>query len=123
MSDRPERCILIRLRLNPSTAPSHLLRPANHACPQRASALAPGAMQRKTPHIHRGRVSIGFTDSDGNEVHDQDDVFRCKTESLCVFGQVGDCATLAARIRQMAPDLAIVERVASMPGQGVAEYL
>ena len=31
-----------------------------------------------------------------------------------------DCATLAARIRQMAPDLAIVERVASMPGQGVS---
>jgi hypothetical protein len=31
-----------------------------------------------------------------------------------------DCATLAARIRQMSPDLAIVERVASRPGQGVS---
>jgi crossover junction endodeoxyribonuclease RuvC len=31
-----------------------------------------------------------------------------------------DCATLAARIRQMAPGLAIVERVASMPKQGVS---
>jgi crossover junction endodeoxyribonuclease RuvC len=31
-----------------------------------------------------------------------------------------DCATLASRIRQMAPGLAIVERVASMPKQGVS---
>ncbi|MFO1126474.1 MAG: hypothetical protein U1E25_15110 [Methylocystis sp.] len=31
-----------------------------------------------------------------------------------------DAATLAARIRQMSPDFAIVERVAAMPKQGVA---
>ena len=31
-----------------------------------------------------------------------------------------DVATLAARIRQMQPDLTIVERVAAMPKQGVA---
>jgi crossover junction endodeoxyribonuclease RuvC len=36
-----------------------------------------------------------------------------------VAGEV-DCATLATRIRQMAPDLAIVERIGSMPGQGVS---
>lgn len=31
-----------------------------------------------------------------------------------------DVATLAARIRQMSPDLAIIERVSAMPKQGVA---
>lgn len=31
-----------------------------------------------------------------------------------------DVATLASRIKQMSPDLAIIERVASMPGQGVS---
>lgn len=31
-----------------------------------------------------------------------------------------DAATLAARIKEMQPMLAIIERVASMPGQGVA---
>jgi crossover junction endodeoxyribonuclease RuvC len=36
-----------------------------------------------------------------------------------VAGEI-DCATLAARIRQMRPDVAFVERVASMPGQGVS---
>ena len=36
-----------------------------------------------------------------------------------VDGQI-DCATLSARIKQLAPDLAIVERVSSRPGQGVA---
>ena len=36
-----------------------------------------------------------------------------------VAGQV-DCATLAERIAQMAPDLAVVEVVSAMPGQGVS---
>ena len=34
-------------------------------------------------------------------------------------GQV-DCATLAARIEQLRPDVAFVERVGAMPKQGVA---
>ena len=33
-----------------------------------------------------------------------------------------DAATLAARIAQMRPDIAIVEQVASRPGQGVASF-
>src|SRR6202167_5265269 len=37
-----------------------------------------------------------------------------------VAGGNVDAATLAARIAQMKPDLAIVELVASQPGQGVA---
>jgi crossover junction endodeoxyribonuclease RuvC len=45
---------------------------------------------------------------------------RVAAEDMPVVAGNVDCATLAARIRQMAPDLAIVERVASMPGQGVS---
>jgi hypothetical protein len=45
---------------------------------------------------------------------------RVAAEDMPVVAGEVDCATLAARIRQMAPDLAIVERVGSMPGQGVS---
>jgi crossover junction endodeoxyribonuclease RuvC len=45
---------------------------------------------------------------------------RVVAEDMPVAGGAVDCATLAARIVQMAPDLAIVERVGSMPGQGVS---
>jgi hypothetical protein len=45
---------------------------------------------------------------------------RVMAEDLPVAGGAIDCATLAARIVQMAPTLAIVERVGSMPGQGVS---
>jgi hypothetical protein len=45
---------------------------------------------------------------------------RVAVEDMPVVDGAVNCATLAARIKQMAPDLAIVERVASMPGQGVA---
>jgi crossover junction endodeoxyribonuclease RuvC len=41
-------------------------------------------------------------------------------EDMPVAGRDIDAATLAARIAQMKPDLAIVELVASRPGQGVA---
>ena len=42
------------------------------------------------------------------------------TEDMPVVGGDVDVATLSARIAQMKPDLAIVELVASRPGQGVA---
>jgi hypothetical protein len=45
---------------------------------------------------------------------------RVIAEDMPVVSGMVDCATLAARIRQMAPSLAIVERVASMPKQGVS---
>jgi crossover junction endodeoxyribonuclease RuvC len=45
---------------------------------------------------------------------------RVAAEDMPVVGGQVDCATLAARIKQMSPDVAIVERVASMPKQGVA---
>jgi crossover junction endodeoxyribonuclease RuvC len=45
---------------------------------------------------------------------------RVAAEDIPVVAGMVDCATLATRIRQMAPDLAIVERVASMPKQGVS---
>ena len=41
-------------------------------------------------------------------------------EDMPVAGGDIDAATLAARIAQMKPDIAIVELVASRPGQGVA---
>lgn len=41
-------------------------------------------------------------------------------EDLPVAGGEIDVATLAARLRSMAPDVAIIEQVASMPKQGVA---
>lgn len=41
-------------------------------------------------------------------------------EDMPVVGADVDAATLAARIAQMKPDVAIVELVASRPGQGVA---
>src|SRR5664280_3568104 len=41
-------------------------------------------------------------------------------EDMPVVGGDVDAATLAARIAQMRPDVAIVEHVASRPGQGVA---
>jgi hypothetical protein len=45
---------------------------------------------------------------------------RVAAEDMPVVAGAVDCATLAARIVQMAPSLAGVERVSSMPGQGVA---
>jgi hypothetical protein len=45
---------------------------------------------------------------------------RVIAEDMPTADGMVDCATLAARIRQMAPDLAIVERVASMPKQGIS---
>jgi crossover junction endodeoxyribonuclease RuvC len=42
------------------------------------------------------------------------------TEDMPVVAGEVDCATLAARILQMGPAFAVVERVASMPKQGVA---
>jgi hypothetical protein len=45
---------------------------------------------------------------------------RVAAEDMPIAGGEVDCATLAARIAQMAPSLAVVERVASMPKQGVA---
>jgi hypothetical protein len=45
---------------------------------------------------------------------------RVAAEDMPVVAGAVDCATLAARIAQMAPSLAVVERVASMPKQGVA---
>jgi hypothetical protein len=41
-------------------------------------------------------------------------------EDMPVAGKDVDAATLAARIAQMKPDVAIVELVASRPGQGVS---
>jgi hypothetical protein len=41
-------------------------------------------------------------------------------EDMPVVGKDVDAATLVARIAQMKPDVAIVELVASRPGQGVA---
>jgi crossover junction endodeoxyribonuclease RuvC len=45
---------------------------------------------------------------------------RIIAEDMPVAAGMVDCPTLAARIRQMAPSLAIVERVASMPKKGVS---
>lgn len=44
---------------------------------------------------------------------------RISVEDMPVAAGAVDAANLAARIRQMAPDLAVVERVNAMPGQGV----
>jgi crossover junction endodeoxyribonuclease RuvC len=41
-------------------------------------------------------------------------------EDLPIAAGAIDCATLAARIVQMAPDVAIVERVGAMPKHGIA---
>jgi hypothetical protein len=45
---------------------------------------------------------------------------RVAAEDMPIVAGEVDCATLAARILQMGPALAVVERVASMPKQGVA---
>jgi crossover junction endodeoxyribonuclease RuvC len=45
---------------------------------------------------------------------------RIAAEDMPVVAGEVDCATLAARILQMGPAFAVVERVASMPKQGVA---
>jgi len=45
---------------------------------------------------------------------------RVAAEDMPVVAGEVDCATLAARISQIAPAFAVVERVASMPKQGVA---
>ncbi|MGB6326848.1 MAG: hypothetical protein WBG11_14035 [Methylocella sp.] len=45
---------------------------------------------------------------------------RVIAEDMPVAAGMVDCATLAGRIRRMGPALAIVERVASMPKQGVS---
>jgi hypothetical protein len=45
---------------------------------------------------------------------------RVAAEDMPAAAGMVDSATLAARIRQLRPDLAVVERVASRPGQGVA---
>src|ERR1700731_2386612 len=45
---------------------------------------------------------------------------RVAAEDMPVVGGTVDVATLAARIRQMGPGVAIVERVNAMPRQGVA---
>lgn len=41
-------------------------------------------------------------------------------EDLPVVGNEVDVDTLARRIRQMAPTMAVIERVGAMPGQGVS---
>lgn len=45
---------------------------------------------------------------------------RVAAEDMPTAAKMVDLATLAARIQQMRPDLAVVEQVASRPGQGVA---
>ena len=45
---------------------------------------------------------------------------RVSVEDMPVAGGDIDCVTLAGRIRQFAPDLAIVEAVHAMPKQGVS---
>lgn len=45
---------------------------------------------------------------------------RVSVEDMPVAGGDIDCVTLAGRIRQMKPDLAIVELVHAMPKQGVS---
>jgi hypothetical protein len=45
---------------------------------------------------------------------------RVAAEDMPAAGGEVDCATLARRIAQMAPSLAVVERVGAMPGQGVS---
>ena len=45
---------------------------------------------------------------------------RVTAEDMPVVAGHVDCANLAARIRQMRPDVAIVERVGAMPRQGVS---
>ncbi len=45
---------------------------------------------------------------------------RLTVEDMPVVGRDVDAATLAARIRQMLPTHAVVEQVASRPGQGVS---
>ena len=45
---------------------------------------------------------------------------RVAAEDMPAVGGEVDCATLAARILQMGPAFAVVERVASMPKQGIA---
>lgn len=45
---------------------------------------------------------------------------RVSVEDMPVAGGDIDCVTLAGRIRQLAPDIAIVEAVHSMPRQGVS---
>jgi crossover junction endodeoxyribonuclease RuvC len=45
---------------------------------------------------------------------------RVAAENMPAVACEVDCATLAARILQMGPALAVVERVSAMPGQGVS---
>jgi crossover junction endodeoxyribonuclease RuvC len=45
---------------------------------------------------------------------------RVAAEDMPAAGGEVDCATLAARIIQMGPALAVIERVAAMPKQGVS---
>jgi crossover junction endodeoxyribonuclease RuvC len=45
---------------------------------------------------------------------------RVTAEDLPVAGGAIDCASLAARIAQMAPSFAVVERIGAMPKQGVS---
>jgi hypothetical protein len=45
--------------------------------------------------------------------------YRVAADDMPVVAGEVDCATLAARILQMGPAFAVVERVASMPKQGV----
>jgi hypothetical protein len=45
---------------------------------------------------------------------------RVAAEDMPAAGGEVDCATLAARILQMGPALAVIERVAAMPKQGVS---
>jgi crossover junction endodeoxyribonuclease RuvC len=63
-------------------------------------------------------IDPGLTGAVAYYFHEAPD--RVIAEDMPVAAGMIDCATLAARIRQMAPGLAIVERVASMPKQGVA---
>jgi crossover junction endodeoxyribonuclease RuvC len=49
-----------------------------------------------------------------------DDPHLITAEDMPVVDKNIDAATLARRVKQMNPDVAVVERVSSMPGQGVS---
>jgi Protein of unknown function (DUF3102) len=51
------------------------------------------------------------------------DAISAEVEDMPVVASDVDAATLAARIAQMRPDIAIVELASSRPGQGVASWL
>jgi hypothetical protein len=57
-----------------------------------------------------GAIAFYFPDAPG----------RCAVEDMPVVDGQVDCATLAAHIRQMGSSFAVVEYVASRPGQGIA---